>query len=139
MPLESVVQEVLKQQTDGRVKIENLKTAEENIRRAVGSAIASRALRVATAGSIGIFGMTSALIFYASGCTTLNQAVSSTRQWAHSGRRRFDSRFGIQGRVDKDHPEVLLAENMTEEEELEYISKRYLPDEDWEGETKAEK
>lgn len=130
-PLERVVQDVLKVQTGGNVRIDNLKQAEENIRRAVGSAVASRALRVATSGSVGVFGMAVAIVFYASGCSTVEQAMTSTRHWAHDGRKRLDRFFGINDRVDCDHPEYLITKNMTEEQEIEHVSKTYFPDEDW--------
>jgi len=57
----------------------------------------------------------------------------------YSGWRRLDSWIGIHDRLDKDHPEIMLMKNMTEEEELEYISKRYVPDKDWETEPKKKK
>jgi hypothetical protein len=134
-PLDSAVHDVLKVQTRGNVSIENLKLAEENIRRAVGSAVASRALRVASAGSVGLFGMATAVVFYASGCTTVEQAMSSTQHWAHAGRKGLDRFFGVTNRVDRDHREYLITKNMTEDEEIEHISKTYFPNEDWQAES----
>jgi hypothetical protein len=133
-PLEAIVQEVLLQRTGGRVKIEDAKVAEEGVRRAIGSAVASRALGVATMGSIGVFGLVGALAFYASGCNTVSEAVSSTSRWGRTRRQELDSFFGVKSRVDERHPEVLVTRGMTEEEELEHISKTYFPDEDWEAE-----
>lgn len=117
------------------MRIDNLKLAEDGIRRAVGSAVASRALRVASSGSVGIFGVTIAVAFYASGCTTVEQAMVSTRHWAHSGRKSLDRFFGVRDRVDRDHPEYLITTAMTEEQEIEHVSKTYFPNEDWQAET----
>jgi len=129
-PLEGVVQSVLKHNKSSGSSLPDLSKAEEHVRKAVGSAVASRALWVATSASIGGFGILTASLFYLSGCHSVEQAISSTRHWAHSGRRRVDNFFGID-RVDKDHPEYLLTQSMSEEEELEFVSKKYLPDEEW--------
>ena len=135
-PLEQVVQNVLKARnvpiTEQLQKADN-----DGIRKAVGSAVASRALRVATAASIGAFGLVTAGLFYASGCHSIEQAVANTRQWAHQTRRRMDAFFGVENRVDKDHPEYLITQSMSEEEELDFVSKTYLPDEDWEAEVET--
>jgi hypothetical protein len=135
-PLDPVVQDVLKAKAGGNVRIEELKLAEEYIRRSVGSAVALRALRVATLGSFGVFGMAIAGVFYASGCSTTQEAMVSIQKWAHSGRKQLDRALGIR-RVDFDHPEYLITQTMTEEEELEHVSKTYFPDEDWEDEADA--
>jgi len=126
--LDRVVQNVLKGQN---VRPEDLAKAQDTVRKAVGSAVASRALRVATYASVGSFGILTAGLFYWSGCNSVEEAVASTRQWAHNGRRRVDSFFGIENRVDKDHPEYLLMQSMSEEEELEFVANNYLPDEQW--------
>lgn len=127
-PLDRVVRDVLKGQN---VPPEDLGKAQDSVRKAVGSAVASRALRVATYASVGGFGILTAGLFYWSGCNSVEEAVASTRQWAHSGRRRVDLLFGIENRVDKDHPEYLFMQSMSEEEELEFVSNNYLPDEKW--------
>jgi hypothetical protein len=133
MPLESLVQDVLQKRTGGRVKIADIKGAEEDIRRAVASAVASRALRIASLASVGVFGLFTAGAFYATGCQTMDEAVVATRRWAHQRRNELDSLLGTEGRVDHLHPEVLATRGMTEDEELAYISKRYLEEEEeWE-------
>lgn len=106
---------------------------EEHFRKALGSAVASRALRIATAGSVGAFGLAASGLFFLSGCQSLEQAVEATRNWAHDKRRSVDRVLLSDGvRIDRDHPEVRAVANMTQEEEMEYIAKTYLPDEDWE-------
>jgi len=135
-PLEQVVQNVLKAR-NVPITITELQKADDGIRKAVGSAVASRALRVATAASIGAFGLVTAGLFYASGCHSIEQAVTGTRQWAHQTRRRMDAFLGVENRVDQDHPEYLMTQSMSEEEELDFVSKTYLPDEDWEAEVET--
>ena len=142
-PLEELVQSVLyKHQSIGnssaraQEKIAIHSGTEEHVRRAVASAVASRALRVATSASVGAFGLVSALGFYWMGCQTMGEAIQITERWAQERRIALDAWLsGIsnnnQRRVDRTHPEYLAVQNMTEEEELEYISKKYLPDEEW--------
>ena len=111
--------------------VAELPQADETIRRAVGSAVASRALRVATCASVGGFGLVLAGLWYCSNCRSIDEAVASTRQWAQRERRKMDAALGIDNRVDEHHPEYLLTQSMTEEEELEFVSKTYLPNEQW--------
>ena len=126
-PLDKVVQQLLEKQTGGRVKMDyNIRTAQESVRRAVGSAVASRALGVATRGSLGIFGLCGAMIFYASGASSLSEAVHSTQRWAQSGRKRLFDFLGIHDTFGKDHPDYIATRGMTEEQELEYLSKTYF-------------
>jgi hypothetical protein len=124
--IEDLACDILKRQTGGRVKIDNLLAAEANVRRAVGAGIASRALSVATRGSIGIFAFSGAMIFYASGCSTINEAAQATRESAQSGRRKFYSYLGVKDPFGEDHPDYIATRGMTEEQELDYISKTYF-------------
>lgn len=113
--------------------VANLQEAEEPIRKAIGSAVAGRALRVATLASTASFCLASSFLFYANGWSSVDQAMAETREWAQGRRKAWDSYFGIENRIDRDHPEVQAVAGMTEEEELQHISNRYLPDEDWES------
>lgn len=106
---------------------------EQARRRILGSTVAYRALRVATCGSIGVFGLVTAGFFYASGCTSLAMALDRTRTWAQEQRKGFDQVFGTRDRVDQEHPEYVAVRGMTEEQEMDYISQKYLPNEDWES------
>jgi hypothetical protein len=126
-PLESLVQEALKRQ---RVPVRNLEEVEESIRRSVASAVASRALRVATLGSTGAFGLALAGAYYASGCRSTEQAVQQTRDWALRARNRLDASFGVpaSSRMDANHPEMRAIRGMTEGEEMTHIQKTYFAD-----------
>jgi len=103
------------------------------IRRAVGSAVAGRALKVATLGSVGAFGILGSFFFYLNGYRTLEEAMTSTRNWAHQRRKQVDEALNVQNRIDRDHPEVVALRGMNDQQEMEYVSKTYLPDEDWEA------
>lgn len=100
-------------------------------RKAFGAAVASRALGVATHLSLGASCLLGAATIYWTGASTTQEFILKTRNWAHERRRSVDHLLGIQDRIDKDHPEVLLTQHMTEEEEMEHISAIYLPDEQW--------
>jgi hypothetical protein len=100
--------------------------SDDSARRAVGVVVASRAMRVATFGCVGVFGICTAAAFYATGCTTLQHAVVQTRDWAHKIRCGLDHRFEVK-RIDRDHPEFKELLNMTEEQELE----KYFPAKDY--------
>ena len=102
----------------------------EQLRRAVGAAVASRALRVATLASTSALGLCASLAFYSTGCRTFPEALQATRRWAHGYRRQVDTLLGIRDRVDEQHPEVVLAQSMDEQEEMEYISRTYFPAEE---------
>jgi hypothetical protein len=127
--LDDVVYRVL-QKTSAGSAWETSK-AEVGVRRAVGTAVAVRALSVATMGSLGTFGLFGALAFYASGYKTVEEAVRGTTEWAQSGRRRMESMLGVESRVDMDDPEIRKLTEMTEDEQLNYISKKYFPVEEW--------
>jgi hypothetical protein len=134
--LETIVETVLKKQqpsSSSTAPIQNTieKITDEGIRRAVGSAIAGRALKIATMGSIGVFAMSGAFLFYACGWQSMDQAIDATQSVAHRYRRKLDQALGVTDRIDKDHPEYLLIKDLKEEDQIEYISNVYLPNEDW--------
>ena len=126
-PLESLVQAALKRQ---RISLQELEAAEESVRRSVASAMASRALRVASYGSCGVFGLSLAAAYYISGCQSTEEAVHRTRAWGLQARRRLDSAMGVPSasRVDVSHPEVQALEGMTEAEEMSHMHKTYFSD-----------
>lgn len=51
----------------------------------------------------------------------MEEAFSSTRQWASSRRESFEEWFGMEDRESKTHPDVVATKSMTEEEELNYV------------------
>jgi len=106
-----------------------LKSADEGIRRAIGSAVAGRALKVATLGSAGMFGIGLSMFFYVNNYRSVDEAVTSLQDWGHNWRRQFDDAIGLHPdkRVDRDHPEAVAVSKMSDEEEMKYVSDTYLP------------
>lgn len=100
--------------------------ANESARRALGVAVASRALKVATLSSIGVFGVCCAGILYWTNASTMELCLQRTTDWAHRVRGRWDETYRIR-RIDRNHPEYKEALTLTEEEELE----KYFPAKDF--------
>jgi hypothetical protein len=132
-PLDEVVRPVLHAH---KVPIHSIDSAEEPIRRAVASAVAARALKVSSLASIGGFGIAGAIVFYAAGWNSFDGAMHGVENWAHDKRKDLDKWLGVANRIDRNHPEVTVTKGMSFDKEMEYISKTYMPDEDWEAETR---
>lgn len=77
-----------------------------------------------------------ALVFYAAGWNSFDHAIEQVQDWAHEKRASLDGWLGVENRIDRGHAEIVAMKGMTLDEEVEYISKTYLPDEDWETEEK---
>ena len=117
---------------------------EEGIRRQIGVAVASRALRVATTGMLGIFTVSIGMIFYSTQTSSVAQVLQTIQQssrkqyliWDQYIRTIFQSKNATnsqllpppqqQKRYDEHHPEFKKIQTMTEEEELEYIYQTYI-------------
>lgn len=121
----------------------NIESASDDLRRAMGSITAVRALRVATVGTASIFAFTGAISLYATGCTTFQELFIITRQWAVTKRQTLDVLLGVDQRVHRDqHPDIAATQGMSEEQELDYVYKKYFPQDemvDPEGEQKDSK
>ncbi|GAX21340.1 hypothetical protein FisN_6Lh095 [Fistulifera solaris] len=91
----------------------------------LGMMVASRALGIATRGSIGVFALTSSLVFFWNGWSSFSDAVHSTQQWAQSRRELLLTLFGISDRHQKD-PDFVAIKDMTEEQALDYLTKKYF-------------
>jgi hypothetical protein len=112
---------------------------EESIRRSIGVAVASRALRVATTGTLGIFSISMGLLFYSTQTSSVTQIVQILQQssrkhcqtWQQSIHTLFRSSNNAANSLqvqpyDENHPEYKKVQAMTEEEELEYIYQTYI-------------
>jgi hypothetical protein len=64
--------------------------------------------------------------FYASGYRSFQEAFDSFRGWGRKRRVQLEDWHGIN--LSRDHPDMLATKNMTEEEEWEYVRKKYLAD-----------
>jgi hypothetical protein len=92
---------------------------------AEGRVLAARALGIGTLLSFGGFGMICAFTFYASGYRSWNEAVTSVRRWGRKRRSVIEESYGFDLGF-RDHPDAKAIKDMTEDEELEYIQKKYL-------------
>ena len=91
---------------------------------------ANRAFRIATKGNIAFFGILGAVLCYSSGCDSLEKTSQNLKRWARPKRLDVDalpfSDFLKRWLPHQASPDVEVTNNMTEEEELEYISKKYF-------------
>lgn len=121
-PLQNLVQTVTRKK---HVTMAELETADIGIRKAVASAVAGRALRLANLVSFGSFGMFGAAIFFLFDWKSVEEGVNVTRQWGKRHRKSLDELLGVEDRMDDDHPEVIARRNMTPDEESAYLAERY--------------
>jgi hypothetical protein len=94
--------------------------------RALASRMALRAFRIATLGTVGLFGFAGALGFYASGCRSLDEAVQGTKIWASSCRRSIEQMSGKDSGIYETHPDLIATQDMTGDEELQYLFDKYI-------------
>jgi type II secretory pathway pseudopilin PulG len=110
----------------------------------MGISVASRALRVATTGMVGLFTISIGMIFYSTQTSSVTQAIQTIQQSSRQYYRRWDDYIRTlfhqstnhndpntklqhrQQRYDEHHPEYQKIQTMTEEEELEYIYQTYI-------------
>jgi len=120
--LDNLVQTVAQK---NQISIAELEAADISVRNAVGSAVAGRALRLATLISFGSFGMFTAAIFLVFDWKSIQEGVHNTRQWGKRHRKKLDEVLGVKERIDDEHPEMIARRTMTPEEESAYLLKRY--------------
>lgn len=66
-------------------------------------------------------------VFYASGCNTLQELIFSWRRWTPARRREMEQTFGIKPK-SMEHEDVKATAHMTEDEEWDFIKKKYIPE-----------
>ena len=73
--------------------------------------------------------------FYAFGQSSVDDAVTSTRNWASSWYESFEKNWlGIdESRSSRNHPDVIATRNMSEEDEWDYVYERYIKEPDDNG------
>ena len=99
--------------------------------------IAARALILGTLVSLSGCSILVGGIFYASGCHSLEELMSTWKRWAPRKLREFEGVVGLESRGDVRRSSNLEYERavkgMSEEEELEYVGNKYGTGEvDWE-------
>jgi hypothetical protein len=132
-PLDDIIQKALRRyHASTMIKdqnpLMNIESASDDIRRAIGSITAVRALRVATVATVSVFAFTGAISLYATGCTTFHDFFVKTRSWAVTKRQSLDKMLGVDQRLNRDlHPDIAATRGMSEEQELDYVYKTYFP------------
>lgn len=91
----------------------------------LGMMVASRALGIATRGSVGLFALTGSCIFFCNGWSSLSDAVQATQRWAQSRRQRLITLLGLQDKHNQD-PDYIETKHMTDEQALNYLAKKYF-------------
>lgn len=87
---------------------------------------ASKALRIATVGTVGAFSFLGAIGFYVSGYDTFEDAVSGTKTRASIWYTFLERFSGGDQAISKTHPEVVATKDMNEDEELQYLYHTYI-------------
>jgi len=88
---------------------------------------AARALVIGSMLSIGGVGILSAAIFHASGYESVDEAVRSLREWGPKKRREMERFIGLpEGGTSASHPDVIATKGMSEDEELDYVKRKYM-------------
>ena len=111
--------------------IDASKTAVENVemkrvRSDIGR-IAFKALGLGSMLSIGGVGLLTAGIFKLSGCGSLQEMLQTWREWTPRQRKALEDKFGIDPK-SMQHEDVKATKGMTEDEEWEFIKKKYIPE-----------
>jgi hypothetical protein len=89
--------------------------------------LAFKALGIGSMLSIGGVGLLTVGIFKLCGCNNLQDLIATWKEWTPRKRRELEERFGIQPK-SLQHEDVKATKGMTEEEEWEYIKKKYIPE-----------
>ena len=89
--------------------------------------MAFKALGLGSMLSIGGVGLLTAGIFGLSGCGSLEEMLDTWREWTPRKRREMEGMFGIDPKSMK-HEDFKATKGMTEDEEWEFIKKKYIPE-----------
>lgn len=92
-----------------------------------GPVLAARALLIGSMLSVGGVGILSAALFYASGYESVDEAVTSLREWGPKKRREMERLMGLpEGGVSASHPDIIATKGMSEDDELDYVKRKYM-------------
>jgi hypothetical protein len=105
--------------------------------------IAARALLVGTLLSLSTTSILVAGTFYASGCQSLEELMTTWKRWAPRKLRDVEHAMGLGAIGDERRSSTLeykrAVKGLSEEEEIEYVRKNYGGDVDWDEKTEDEK
>jgi len=54
--------------------------------------------------------------------------IEGFREWAPAKRRKFENMVGLQRPASFSHPDVEATKGMSEDDELDYLKKKYIPE-----------
>lgn len=83
--------------------------------------------RLQTKGSYTIFLSFVQVVFKATGSDTLDELIEKCRKWTPNKRKQLEHRFGIVPK-SMQHEDVKATKGMTEDEEWEFLKKKYIPE-----------
>ncbi len=66
-------------------------------------------------------------MFKATGSESLDDLLTKCRKWTPNKRKQLEQRFGIKPK-SMEHEDVKATKGMTEDEEWEFIKKKYIPE-----------
>ena len=94
--------------------------------------LAIKALSLGTMLSIGGVGLLSAGAFYVSGCRSMQELIDSWKTWTPQMRIKVENFFGISAHARNtcyhQDVDVKAVAGMTEDEEIEYYKRKYIPE-----------
>jgi len=89
--------------------------------------LAFRALGVGSLLSIGGVGLLTFGVFKVLGCNSLQEMILLCETWAPRKRRELENRWGIRPK-SLQHEDVKATQHMNEEQEWEYLKRKYIPE-----------
>ena len=89
--------------------------------------IAFKALGLGSMLSIGGVGLLTGFIFMLSGSASLQEMLQTWREWTPRQRKALEDKLGIDPK-SLQHEDVKATKGMTEEQEWEFIKKKYIPE-----------
>lgn len=102
-----------------------------------GALLASKALGIGTLISVGAFGLLSAAVLYGSGCNSIEELIQTWRVWTPRKRKELLHSIGLtnkdgESRIkqisEQQQEDIDVTKNMNENEEWDYIKKKYFPE-----------
>lgn len=89
--------------------------------------VAFKALGIGSLLSVGGFTLLAFGVFKATGSETLDELIEKCRNWAPKKRKELEERFGINPK-SMQHEDVIATKGMTDDEEWEFLKKKYIPE-----------